>query len=345
MLSFLEFFITQLGCQFVATAAPIDGVKQTRIVSSLFKTLSPLTSNDLEYKFGRDITFDIMALIRNYVGQSYSSVKTEASFDCARDEINCRDFFETGDFNYLMTLSAIVENLYDSTRYATLEHDNCANLNPKFRIPAALLDITAKKPMEPHRNPRHCREMTRDEERTDLLLKSIKRLAVYRDSSESPHIGVLLLMQKFLVNFVVDEKARLRKALELTNREKKILETEALGDVETADQRSLRLFLIRTRARLEKAASNDFYECLKTMLTRLLGLYCEFTSNCGGISVERRKQILLNYPDICCDEFLQIRRSQFAAIVGQSGFLKKEDFVFYSRDAVYFESATVRIHF
>ena len=86
---------------------------------------------------------------------------------------------------------------------------------------------------------------------------------------------------------------------------------------------------------MEEAACTDFNESLKTMITRMLGLYCDFTINCGGISVQRRKQIFTNYPDMRCEELLQIRRSQFASIVGQSGVLKAEDFVFYSRDEVY----------
>jgi len=329
ILSCLEFYFSICGFRFTTVngldhLGKLEKEQQLRIIAPVLKSAMATNEHDCDFLYGADVTIDILESVSAYTRASYVGVKNDNAFNSSTDEITCSNFFYSSHFEYLVTLAFAVDTCCDDAFFTGLEHDT--NIPAEVRLSTK---HSRKYPNKP--NNRQDAELVTYDERCNLLIVSIQRLFIYRDSSENSHFGVLCLMRKYFNTYVEEERARIVKALEPRAAEKSILETGKLGHDESPFQRSLRIQQIDIQNRIRKDVLRSYRNCLSMLMTRLLGCYLEFMTSCGGISVKRRRECILIPRETRSDEFLAVRRTQFETLVAQSSAYSSSSFSFFTK--------------
>jgi hypothetical protein len=314
----VEFLVGMLGVQFVVINNAYDGQRQLRILSSCLKAAIPCKAPayDIEHSYGVDVTEDILQAMQAYTHASYVDAKSGGQVG---DQVCQSDFVQSRDFDYINLVGFACDIVADDAVYVGLEHDS--------NVPKGLIDELHNYRSIP--NPRNDPEMVKLDERVSQLLKSVQRLAVYRDYSDSCHFGVLVLLRKFLNCRINEERERISKTFELTVDEKTVLSTEQYGERETSEQRRARISLLQLHGQIKQATISEYRAFLQGLLKRLWSIYLEFMSPAGCVSVDRRIEFILKFSDTRSDEFLQIRRKQYEFVINQSEL--NYDLAFYSK--------------
>ena len=330
IMSRIEFLMSMLGVQFVVVNNVYDGTRQLRILSTTFKRPLPLlstgcgSSGDIEHVFGQDITEDLLGAFQAYTRSSYYDVKSDSNFNFQKDQLVKSKFFDSADFDYFVGLGFVVDVVADDAIFGSLEHDKNVPDGVLDRGPIAVAALN--KPTS-----RNDMGLVRLDWQLSRLLKSIERLAAYRDVSEGCHFGALCLLRKFLNTWMNEERARIVKSLELTAAEKEVLATEQNGERETPDQRSSRIALLQMHERIKQTALANYSSYAHTLLKKLSNVYMEFMSTAGGVSTRRRIDYILKFAETRSDEFLQVRKKQFQYLLNHTERPERFDFSIYMR--------------
>ncbi|CAG5096504.1 Oidioi.mRNA.OKI2018_I69.XSR.g14649.t1.cds [Oikopleura dioica] len=126
-----EFYLTVLGIKMMTTVE--ENSVKIRMISTTAKSVTeefgaldlPAKGKiDKSFRFGQDVTEDYLALLKSLCTASYGDQKTSYQFTPSENELIPLSIIDTNMFDYLFTVEAIVDSVYDKVELSIVEDDN-----------------------------------------------------------------------------------------------------------------------------------------------------------------------------------------------------------------------------